>query len=83
MFNRTESSKFIEKNQLGPTTRSLTSNKLYIPKYRTKNAQKAIAYRGSSLWNNQEIKIKRIENKSKYKNTLKKMYNEKLKAYTI
>ena len=81
MFKRSFSSKYIEPQRKGAITRSMTSKKLYVPRFLNCQSQKSVQYRGSVLWNNQSKEIKNIIDPHLFNLKMKKVLKSKLSEY--
>ena len=82
MFNRTKIEKFQDKNQEGVTTRSRNAPKLIIPSFKSSHSQNSIVYKGSKMWNEQNVETKNTTEKLKYNTVIKKLLCNKRENYT-
>ena len=73
MFNRTKIEKFQDKNEEGVTTRSRNAPKLIIPSFKSSHSQNSIVYKGSKMWNEQNVETKNTTEKLKYNTVIKKL----------
>ena len=83
MFRRSKNINYLDKRKTGMITRSMTSVKLKVPNFLNAQSQKAIIYRGSNLWNNQDKSIKDIKEKHVFNLKMKELLRKKLKEYIV